>query len=95
MGRSPVLQNLLDKLAESAGIPQAVVIGADHAYECTCKACLGYWASMPPEDEGELRENDYHGPFTWRQIWEYQDKNGMERTEGYIYDEPIDFDEAP
>jgi len=69
--RTPALQTFLDGFVERAGIEQDFMDSSEHSYTCTCQKCLGWWASMGPE-EGSF------GPFTQEQIESYCNKNGLE-----------------
>jgi hypothetical protein len=89
MERSPAIQNLLDSLAKSMSVPQAIIDGSEHPYTCRCDTCLAWWANMPPEDSGELEPDGRCGPFTWAEVWAYQDANGMERTEGFCDEDDL------
>lgn len=72
--RHPNLQRFLDGLQEALDLDdetaQTLLEGSDHPYNCTCRVCLKWWASMGPEyADGKTPS---WGPFTPRQIREFK-----------------------
>lgn len=61
--RSRVLQDLLNKLYEDWDIPDSIVVGSDHSYDCRCMTCLNWWRMMGPNPE-----TGKYGPFTEEEI---------------------------
>ena len=67
--RAPSLQEFLQRFVDYAQVPDDVVNGSDHPYECTCtcETCRGWWRGC-----GRDPDTDLYGPFGFDLDDEYE-----------------------